>query len=459
MSGFFIGHRMLGDVLGFCAAAHLYSVKTGKTVKVWFDPGRKKAVEYFDGVEWVEKTPDMIDCGGDPSLAEWPSMNGVKRFYRFMDPSLSPGKSFDVHFNRVRRKTPDKLIGLVTHSVTQGDIDPVTLGEQIALARRLYPQHRIVLIGGKDNTLVPEGVEDLRQGKADIKWIIEMVESLDLLITPQSGPCFIAAGWRVPMWVYRSKESFWDNVLNYEEYKVERWWERQTVQVKTQGVVVKGVNFIVRQGTWDHSILHDSVDYSVSKNLAFPEDTCVIDVGGHIGGFTKLFATQYPKVPVYTFEPDPENFSILKENVSDLPNVTIFNKGVGAEDAVGSIEVPSPGNTGMNRLMVGSGGIEVVSPGTLFSLVKERNVGLMKIDCEGGEWGFFDRLTLEHLSRIQEIQGELHTDLFGRYSPYRGYPPFKEDFLRRLLKEKLMGFNIFLDGCRVLKAYNNNFFL
>jgi len=120
-----------------------------------------------------------------------------------------------------------KLIGLITHSNTQGDIPNHIVDEMVAQAHEQYPDHTIIAIGNKDNTYIPKGVEDWRPTKGDIKWIVEMIRSLDLLITPQSGPCFIAAGFRIPMWVYRSKEEYWDCVLNYDEYKVEKWWERK----------------------------------------------------------------------------------------------------------------------------------------------------------------------------------------------------------------------------------------
>jgi hypothetical protein len=225
-TGYWIGHQLLGDVIGFVAAAHLMYVKTGNRQKVWFQESRKGILDYFDGVDWVprESIPKAIDCGGNPTQDEWPNMNGVKRFYKWMDMSLTNPKSFDIHFNRERK--PEPLIGLITHANTQGDIPNHVVDEMVAEARKKYPKHRIVAIGNMDNKYIPSGVEDMRQEKGDIKWIVENVRKLDLLITPQTGPCFIAAGFRIPMWVYRSKEKFWDNVLNYDEYKVERWWER-----------------------------------------------------------------------------------------------------------------------------------------------------------------------------------------------------------------------------------------
>jgi 2-polyprenyl-3-methyl-5-hydroxy-6-metoxy-1,4-benzoquinol methylase len=229
-NGYWIGHQLLGDVIGFCAAAHLMYVKTGKRQKVSFQESRKGILEYFDGVDWVPKESivNVIDCGRDPTLHEWPNMNGVKRFYKWMDSSLSNPKTFDIHMNR-ERIVGNNLIGLITHANTLGDIPNHVVNEMVMEARKQYPNHKIVAIGNMDNKYIPEGVEDMRQINGDIKWIVEMVRKLDLLITPHTGPCFIAAGFKIPMWVYRSKEAFWDNVMNYDTYKVERWWDRVTL--------------------------------------------------------------------------------------------------------------------------------------------------------------------------------------------------------------------------------------
>lgn len=255
------------------------------------------------------------------------------------------------------------------------------------------------------------------------------------------------------------KVDMWSFDKNYPD--IYNKWKKMLTNEETslQQVVVKGNNFLIRPGTWDHTILHHTDEYSVSKYLSFPADTCIVDIGGHIGGFTKIVAKQYPNVPVYTFEPDPDNYDMLMKNVSGLSNVTVFNVGIGAVDTQGSVEIPSPGNTGMNRVSVGYGSIKIISPKTLMSLVKQKNIGLMKIDCEGGEWGFFDTIAPDELNRIWEIQGELHTDLYNRYGPFKDYPMFKEDFLRDLMKKNLPMFSVFIELGRTLKAYNKVNFL
>lgn len=336
MTRFWIGHQMLGDVLGFCAAAHLYAIKTGKTVEVWFDPPRKDACNWFGGVKWVEKTADMIDCGGDPSQTEWPTMNGVKRFYRFMDPTMKPTKNFDIHFLGQKPET-ENVIGLITHSNTQGDIDPNTLKEMISEAKKAYPGTPIALIGNLDNTLIPEGVEDRRQAGGDIDWIINMVGRLKLLITPQSGPCFCAAGWRVPMWVYRSRESFWDYTLNYETYRVERWFERKADY--------SFFDRLYQQGGWDGkgsgpgsdpkvnqeymTILHKIIRYT-------PTIRTVLDIGCgdwqlmrhvDIGNAQYLGVDVSPFIitqNISAFSKTNVSFKVLNPILEDIPNADLI---------------------------------------------------------------------------------------------------------------------------------------
>lgn len=68
-------------------------------------------------------------------------------------------------------------------------------------------------------------------------------------------------------------------------------------------------------------------------------DTC-IDVGGHVGYLTLLMArTVGPKGKVVTFEPMPETYQVLKENVSlnGLKNVKLEQAAVGESETIGSL--------------------------------------------------------------------------------------------------------------------------
>ena len=238
----------------------------------------------------------------------------------------------------------------------------------------------------------------------------------------------------------------WKNILSANDDLIEN-------------VTVKGHTYLTRKGTWDHTILHHTKDYAISKTLCFPKDGCIIDIGGHIGGFTKLVGSYYPNITIHTFEPDIDSFALLKENTKNLNNVQIHNCGVGAFDSNGKIEIPSPGNTGMNRVVIGDGNINIISPETFFKIIGNCTIVFMKIDCEGGEWGFFDKLTIEQQEKIWEIQGELHTDLYDRYEPFKSYPPYNLNFLKNLLNKQLSSFSIFLDGPGLMHAHNKDHIL
>jgi hypothetical protein len=233
--GFWIGHQLLGDVFGFCAAAHMMHMKTGKTIKIHFPQENRIGItSYFPGVQWVKKDeiPDAIDCGIDPTPSEWHEMNGVKRFYRHMDPTMENPLSFDIHMNISKNEIPsEKIIGIISHSVTQGPIDDKTMIEMCKEAKLLYPEHRLVLLGEKKNNFnfpTEFEIEDRRDSCANYEALVNQMKDITLLISPQTGPCFIAAGLRIPMWIYKSKEPYWDYVLNYDTHKVSRWWDRRS---------------------------------------------------------------------------------------------------------------------------------------------------------------------------------------------------------------------------------------
>lgn len=123
-------------------------------------------------------------------------------------------------------------------------------------------------------------------------------------------------------------------------------------------------------------------EYDVRVSL--PHGTTILDLGANFGAFSVWASHRWPGSTIHAYEPHPESFSILKRNLTNYPNVTPRQVGVGTpgmrilldgrnnagERSFHSNMVDSPG-TGLHA--------EVINPLTL----PEANV--LKLDIEGCE--------------------------------------------------------------------------
>lgn len=116
----------------------------------------------------------------------------------------------------------------------------------------------------------------------------------------------------------------------------------------------------------------------------------IIDIGAHIGYYTRIFSKLVGKKGVvYAFEPEEENFNLLKKNVKNLKNVKIIKKAL--SDREGFIDFyVSQNNTGLHSVLPSDLRKNKISmpAQTLDSFVeneKIQKVDLIKMDIEGGE--------------------------------------------------------------------------
>ena len=75
-----------------------------------------------------------------------------------------------------------------------------------------------------------------------------------------------------------------------------------------------------RPGTSDPDVIYNvllkpgkKAEYWV-PDVVDPE--VILDIGSNIGISAVYFASRYPKAGVYSFEPMPENFTLLSKNIS-----------------------------------------------------------------------------------------------------------------------------------------------
>ena len=71
----------------------------------------------------------------------------------------------------------------------------------------------------------------------------------------------------------------------------------------------------------------EAVPISLIKKI-LPYDPIIIEAGGQHGEDTKWMSELWPKGKIFTFEPSPESFEIMKNNCKDLNNVQIFKLGL-----------------------------------------------------------------------------------------------------------------------------------
>jgi FkbM family methyltransferase len=126
-----------------------------------------------------------------------------------------------------------------------------------------------------------------------------------------------------------------------------------------------------------------------------PVGATVLDVGAHIGYFTRTFAQIVgPEGTVIAIEPDAANFRMLERNVTLLangPTVELENGGAGDARKSATVYASRFGNTGDTRLTPSpthraTGTIEVVP---LDELIGERSIRFIKIDVQGYEAAAF----------------------------------------------------------------------
>ena len=147
-----------------------------------------------------------------------------------------------------------------------------------------------------------------------------------------------------------------------------------------------------------------------------PKSAVVIDVGANIGLFS-LDAVWSGAAKVYAYEPNAQSFEVLNQNLREhnITNVVATQCAVSGNNQSSTMFIGSQ-STPFNKLLsqseVGNhdqtssdrfSEVKVESIDTVLKTVCEPIIDLLKIDCEGAEYGIFQGLTKEHSLRIRMI--------------------------------------------------------
>lgn len=144
----------------------------------------------------------------------------------------------------------------------------------------------------------------------------------------------------------------------------------------------------------------------------------IVDIGGGLGDYTLFAARAAPHGRVFAFEPFPESFALLQENLAanGVGNVQSFPEAIWSQAGVlkidGSLGEPGQFISRSTAAQVRqSTEVPSISLAEAFERLAITRCDLMKIDCEGAEYPILFNTPAEVLGRIQRIVMEYHDSI------------------------------------------------
>jgi FkbM family methyltransferase len=139
----------------------------------------------------------------------------------------------------------------------------------------------------------------------------------------------------------------------------------------------------------------------------------IIDIGAGLGDFAISVAYEHPRCQIYAYEPFPESYRLLEENIvlNSTNNVVAAPIAIGAQS--GKMTLFATGAAVQHSTTNTLGPAEAISiQGLCLDDVFEVNAiavcDFMKMDCEGGEFDILFNASEATLKKIKNICLEYH---------------------------------------------------
>ena len=151
-----------------------------------------------------------------------------------------------------------------------------------------------------------------------------------------------------------------------------------------------------------------------AASVAIGDNWNIIDIGAGLGDFAVSVAKAHPHSIVYAYEPFPESYALLQENLqlNQIKNVKTFAQAIGAQ--TGSMQLHAVSSEAVQQSTVAplTGGeaiqVQSIALGDALAALKLTRCDYLKMDCEGAEYGVFFNTDPETLSKIDRICLEYH---------------------------------------------------
>lgn len=141
----------------------------------------------------------------------------------------------------------------------------------------------------------------------------------------------------------------------------------------------------------------------------------IVDIGGGLGDFT-LIAARIPNSEVHVYEPFPESYTLLQENLqhNHIQNVNVYDEAVSAKQ--GHLQLATATGVAVRHSTAQDDDnadltVTTVPLTLVIQRLKSKHVDFLKMDCEGGEYGILLNADEASLNAITHICMEYHDNL------------------------------------------------
>jgi len=175
-------------------------------------------------------------------------------------------------------------------------------------------------------------------------------------------------------------------------------------------------------------------DYE-TRATAIQDGWTLLDVGAGLGDFAVSVAYAHPGCRVYAYEPFPESYTLLEENIAlnNTRNVSAAPIAVGAQSGAMTLFATGAAvqhTTAQAARQAEAVAVRGLSLDDVFAANALTTCDFLKMDCEGGEFDVLFNASAATLEKIRHISLEYHN----------GVTPFSHVDLAGYLQQK--GFHV-----------------
>lgn len=186
-------------------------------------------------------------------------------------------------------------------------------------------------------------------------------------------------------------------------------------KVKFEG---KTLELMLRPGA-DESVAAEILEwreYRAAEDIIRTEKAPLLDVGAHVGLFTLMAKALNPGLKVFALEPEGDNWALLRNNLAanGLGDVKVIKAALAGASGPRRLVLEADS---INHYLEAPGSeeayrktekVDALSLGDFFRRYRVEELGLIKLDIEGGEYEVFEGAAPEDLSRVRNVILEYH---------------------------------------------------